>query len=103
MDGRDEKGRFAKGKYKGGPGRPPKEQCVTDVLRNTVDVQTLVDKLIEIATEKGDIQALKYAIDRLDGKPRETVHNINETLPDVVEIDLSDDKADTGDAPAVEE
>ena len=72
-------------------GRPPKEQCVTDVLRETVDIQDLVNALIEIAIEKKDTVALKYAIDRLDGKPRETVHNINENLPEVVEIDLTNE------------
>ena len=87
---RDENGRFGKGNHIGANGRPPKDEAVTDILRNTVNKQDLVDKLIEIAN-KGDLAALKYAIDRLDGKPRETVHNINENLPEVVEIDLRDE------------
>lgn len=67
-------------------GRPKKGQAVTDLLRETVDKQELVDKLIELAM-KGDIQALKYAVDRMDGKPTETVHNLLQNLPDVLEID----------------
>jgi len=75
-------------------GRPKKGESITDLLRETVDKQALVDKLIEIAIEKGDIQALKYAIDRMDGKPTELVQMQN--LPDVIEIDLRDDTTDTG-------
>lgn len=98
---RDEKGRFIPGESGNPQGRPPKEQAVTDILRNTVDKQALVDKLLELAMQ-GDKQALLYAIDRLDGRPRETVHNLIENLPEVVEIDLTD-KADTGDVAVVEE
>jgi hypothetical protein len=82
-------------------GRPPKEEAVTDILRNTVDKQALVNKLIELALN-GDKTALTYCIDRLDGKPRETVHQMIENLPEVVEVDLTD-HADPGDAPVVEE
>ena len=83
-------------------GRPPKEQCVTDVLREMVDVEELCRTLIDIAIEKKDVPALKYAIDRLDGKPRETVHNINEEF-EIVEIDLRDVKTDPGNVTIVEE
>ena len=76
-------------------GRPKKRQSVTELLDETVDKHTLVQKLIELATEKDDIAALRYAIDRLDGKPTETVHNLNQQLPDVIEIDLSDDSTDS--------
>ena len=83
-------------------GRPKKGESVTDLLRETVDKQALVDKLVEIAIEKGDIQALKYAIDRMDGKPTETVHNLMQSLPDVIEVDLTENPTDTGDAAAME-
>ena len=83
-------------------GRPKKGESVTDLLRETVDKQALVDKLVEIAIEKGDIQALKYAIDRMDGKPTETVHNLMQNLPDVIEVDLTENPTDTGDAAAME-
>ncbi len=72
-------------------GRPPKDEALTDVLRGLVDKEDIAKKLIEVAN-KGDVGALKYVYDRLDGKPRETVHNINENLPEVVEIDLSDNQ-----------
>ena len=99
---RDEQGRFIPGESGNPHGRPPKEEAVTDILRATVDKQALVDKLIELAMA-GDKAALTYCIDRLDGKPRETVHNIVENLPDVIEVDLSDVKTNTGDAAVVEE
>ena len=83
-------------------GRPPKDQSVTDLLRETVNKQDLVDKLVEIAVEKGDIQALKYAIDRMDGKPTETVHNLMQQLPDVIEVDLTEHTTDIPDAPTLE-
>jgi hypothetical protein len=102
MADRDENGRFVPG-WHGGPGRPPKEESVTDLLRATVSKQDLVNKLVEIALEKGDKQTLMYCIDRLDGKPKETVHNLIGSLPDVVEIDLSGTKTDTGDVAVVEE
>ena len=83
-------------------GRPKKGESVTDLLRETVDKQALVDKLVEIAIEKGDIQALKYAIDRMDGKPTETVHNLMQQLPDVIEVDLTEHTTNIPDAPTVE-
>lgn len=64
-------------------GRPPKDQSVTDLLRDTVDKQTLVDKLIELA-KGGDLQALRYAIDRLDGRPIETINQTVRNVPDYV-------------------
>jgi hypothetical protein len=99
---RNEKGQFVPGESGNPQGRPPKEESITDLLRATVSKQELVNKLLEIALQKGDKQALMYCIDRLDGKPRETVHQMIENLPEVVEIDLTD-QADTGDASAVEE
>jgi hypothetical protein len=99
---RNEKGQFVPGESGNPQGRPPKEESITDLLRATVSKQELVNKLLEIALQKGDKQTLMYCIDRLDGKPRETVHQMIENLPEVVEIDLTD-QADTGDASAVEE
>ena len=66
-------------------GRPKKGEAVTDVLRATVDKQALVDKLIQLAQE-GDMTALKYAIDRLDGKPVER-HDNTLAFVDVLELD----------------
>ena len=93
MADRDENGRFVKG-WQGGPGRPPKGEAVTDILRNTVDKQSLVNKLIELAM-KGDKQALIYAIDRLDGKPRETIDQNVRNVPEYVGFNDKDDSEDT--------
>lgn len=70
MDSRDEKGRFSEG-WKGGPGRPPKEQSLTEILRQKVDPDDIAEKLIEMASDN-DLGALKYIYDRVDGKPTET-------------------------------
>ena len=66
-------------------GRPKKELCLTDILReqaNIEDVETLqgkikrkhaiANKLWELAMS-GDVAALKYLYDRVDGRPIETV------------------------------
>ena len=71
-------------------GRPPKGETLTEALDTEFTPQELAEKLRWFIFEKNDFAALKYAYDRRDGKPRETVHNINENLPEVVEIDLSD-------------
>lgn len=104
MADRDEQGRFLPG-WKGGPGRPPKGEALTDILRTKVDKEAIADKLLEIAMEKGDLAALKYIYDRLDGRPVETVNQNVLAAPKVVEIVHrdSEDDADTGDIEVVEE
>ena len=67
-------------------GRPPKGQTLTDALREHIDKDEIAALLTELA-KGGDIGALKYIYDRLDGKPTETVHNLMQNLPDVIEID----------------
>ena len=80
---------MAKGKKTGGKdwepgqsgnpgGRPPKEQALTDLLKQKADKERLSALLLEMAY-KGDLQALKYVYDRIDGKPRETLETIIET------------------------
>ena len=66
-------------------GRPPKEYCLTDILKeqgNIKDVETssgkisrkqaIARKLWAMAME-GDVTALKYLYDRVDGRPKETI------------------------------
>ncbi len=61
--------------YTGNPnGRPKKGQTLTDALRESVDKHEIAKKLVELALEKGDIGALKYIYDRIDGRPVETVN-----------------------------
>lgn len=90
---RDKNGRFIKGNH-ASPGRPPKEECVTDLLRETVDKQALVNKLIELALN-GDKAALTYCIDRLDGKPRETIDQTVRNVPEYVGFIDAGDTEDT--------
>jgi hypothetical protein len=72
-------------------GRPKKGECMTDILnwaldqkRQITDGETgkekslllrhlLAEKLISKAVDEGDVAAIKYIYDRLDGKPKETV------------------------------
>ena len=78
----------------GGPGRPPKEHCLTDLLKEALDQeyndtgktkkQMVIDKMYELAIA-GDPIILKYFFDRIDGKPLQTIE-ANVTRPN---IDLS--------------
>jgi hypothetical protein len=61
-------------------GRPPKEKSITnfldEYLRGGAEpgitrLQQLVTKLYDLAV-KGDVNAMKYIIDRIDGKTPET-------------------------------
>jgi hypothetical protein len=62
-------------------GRPRKDQAITDLIRKELNhkgadgipkKKTVVKKLIDLALS-GDVPALKYLVDRVDGKPVETV------------------------------
>ena len=67
-------------------GRPPKEYCLTDILKeqgNIEDAETtngdkisrkqaIAKKLWDMAMD-GDVTALKYLYDRVDGKPLQTI------------------------------
>ena len=73
-------------------GRPKKEHSLTDLLREALEQphddtgktkkEMVIDKLYEIAVKKGDVVMLKYLIDRIDGKPLQTIE-ANVTRPDV--------------------
>lgn len=70
--------------YTGNPnGRPKKNQTITDLLNKYLDEttfgeskingkQVLVQKMFQMAAQ-GDLAALKYCIDRIDGTPRQMV------------------------------
>ena len=72
-------------------GRPKKGQSLTDILDWILDQkrrikngetgeekslllrQMLAQRLINKAVDEGDVPAIKYIFDRLDGKPKETI------------------------------
>ena len=45
---------------------------MTDILETLVDKKEIGEKLIELA-KAGDLPALKYIYDRIDGRPKESV------------------------------
>jgi hypothetical protein len=62
-------------------GRPKKGTALTDILNYNLDMvhksgklkrEAIAEKLIEVALD-GDLAALKYIMDRTDGKPIETI------------------------------
>ena len=84
-------------------GRPKKGHTFTDALRDAVDKQELAAVLVEMALQKKDIAALKYIYDRIDGTPTQTINQTVMNLPEVIEIDESEDPTDPGAPTAVEE
>lgn len=73
-------GQFVKGKYKGGPGGPranggrkPKE--ITELHAELFSPETAraaAGKLLD-AVRGGDLEAIKYTLDRVFGKPKQSV------------------------------
>jgi hypothetical protein len=62
-------------------GRPKKGQALTDILNYKLDQrdgsgklqrEAVAEKLITLALE-GDMSAIRYVMDRVDGRPKETV------------------------------
>jgi hypothetical protein len=65
-------GKFVKGN-KGGPGRPPIAFSPTAIIRARVEERpAVIDKLFE-AADKGEAWAITYIIDRIEGKPKQSV------------------------------
>jgi hypothetical protein len=79
METRDENGRFLPGTAHS-PGRPKKGQALTDLLREAgalaeADGVSKNDKLTDMLWAKaleGDMAAIKYIYDRIDGQPVST-------------------------------
>jgi hypothetical protein len=78
-------GRIKPGEIRNPHGRPRKEQSLTEILKKTIENQKLVVngkeisgkdaiamKLFSLAMQ-GDLTALKYCYDRVDGTPRQAV------------------------------
>ena len=73
MVGRDNKGRFKKGEYSGGPGRPKKEleKEYQEIFTSTctpVRFRAICEKVVSKA-QRGDHAAIKLVFDYLIGPP----------------------------------
>ena len=55
-------------------GRPLKGDTLTEVLEATIDKQELANQLNKLVLA-GDITAIKYAYDRIDGTAKQTIDN----------------------------
>ena len=81
-------------------GRPKKEHCLTDLLKEALDQpfnetgktnkQMIIDKMFEKA-KAGDSIILKYLFDRVDGKPLQTIE-ANVRRPETDMSNLTDDE-----------
>lgn len=82
---------------KGGPGRPPKQFCVPDILREIgkeldseqkrENLEVVCRKVFDLA-KLGDMQAVNFIVDRTEGKPAQRIET--ESVPLVV-FNLPDD------------
>lgn len=72
---RDDKGRFAPGN-KGGPGRPPAEFSITELLRAEIAARPKLVKrwadLMESDDENVALRAITSAANRIDGMPKQS-------------------------------
>lgn len=80
-------------------GRPPKDQALTDILKSKVDKDEMARLLLESA-RGGDLAAIKYVYDRIDGRPKETISATISELPKYVGFIVPEDEAEQKDSEA---
>ena len=91
-NGRNSDGTFAKGNP-GGPGRPPKDMTISDLLREILDEETnghtrkkvIMKRVVEKAYE-GERWAVEFIANRLEGTPIATVRTQEIDKDEVVVI-----------------
>jgi hypothetical protein len=73
---------FARGQSGNPGGRPKKGKSLTEALQKAMNRKTaegkknydaLADTLVKLAIEDKNITAIKYIMDRVDGRPKETI------------------------------
>ena len=93
---------WEKGKSGNPNGRPKKGETLTDALEQAINKEDLAKALLTLV-EEGNIAAIKYAYDRIDGRPKETIEQTIKSMPDVIEVDLSEDNTTAEDQESLEE
>lgn len=64
-------------------GRPKKGETFTDIINTTIDKDAIIRKLEQLAL-KGDMTAIKYICDRVEGSPTQAIkHGGMEDAPPV--------------------
>tara|TARA_Y100000034_G_C6810729_1_gene364315 strand:- start:667 stop:1020 length:354 start_codon:yes stop_codon:yes gene_type:complete len=95
MDGRNNRGQFVPG-HSYATGRPKKENCVSDLLRNKGDeiqddgrtkLQVVIDTLFDRANE-GELKAIDMIFDRLEGKAAQKIEVEETILPTGFDIEI---------------
>ena len=87
---RNKKGQLLPGSILNPAGAPKRGTSLTEILSNKINADSLATKLIELADKK-NLKAIQYIFDRVDGRPAQTIHNINENKTDKEWLELFQD------------